>query len=485
MQGLPEKIGTLHFIGIGGIGMSGIAEVLNILGYKVQGSDLSESGNVKRLQKQGIRVSVGHVSKNILDEKGNPPAAVVISSAVKSDNVELVAARAAKIPVVRRAEMLAELMRLKSAIAISGTHGKTTTTSMIGQMLETAGFDPTVINGGIVNAYGTNTRIGKTDLMVVEADESDGTFTRLPANVAVVTNMDPEHLDHYGTFDKVRDAYRQFINNLPFYGYAVLCTDHPEVRSLVSSITDRRVITYGLNAQADVQAQNVRSDGDGSTFDVKFTGWICGDKEETLRDVHLSMLGAHNVQNSLVSLAIARAMNVPAATMKKGLASFSGVKRRFTKTGEVRGLTVIDDYAHHPVEIETVLKTARMAVEKTKGKVIAVMQPHRFTRLRDLFDQFCTCFNEADTVIVTDVYTAGEQPIAGADKNHLIEGIKKHGHRDVLGLSSKEELPKLLAGLAKPGDYIVCLGAGDITYWAYDLPAQLEAVFESGKKQSA
>jgi UDP-N-acetylmuramate--alanine ligase len=485
MQGLPENIGTLHFIGIGGIGMSGIAEVLNTLGYKVQGSDLSESANVKRLQKQGIRISIGHNAKNILDEKKVAPSAVVISSAVKSNNVELIAAREAKIPVMRRAEMLAELMRLKKAIAISGTHGKTTTTMMAGQMLETADFDPTVINGGIVNAYGTNTRLGKSDWMVVEADESDGTFTRLPATVAVITNIDPEHLDHYGTFEKAKEAYAQFVHNLPFYGYAVLCSDHPEVQALIASITDRRVVTYGFNPQADVQAQNVRSDADGSTFDVKFSAWLEDGKEKIIRDIHLPMLGTHNVQNSLAALAIAHEMKVPVPTMKKALSNFSGVKRRFTKTGEANGITIIDDYAHHPVEIEVVLKTARMAVEKTKARVIAVMQPHRYTRLRDLFDQFCTCFNEADSVIIADVYTAGEQPIDGADKYALVEGIAKHGHRDVSALSSKETLAQTLSQIARPGDYVVCLGAGDITYWAYDLPGQLEEAFKSQQKQSA
>jgi len=485
MKGLPENIGALHFIGIGGIGMSGIAEVLNTLGYKVQGSDLSESGNVKRLQKHGIRISIGHAAKNILDEKGNHPAAVVISTAVKSNNVELAAAREAKIPVMRRAEMLAELMRLKNAIAISGTHGKTTTTMMVGQMLDTADFDPTVINGGIVNAYGTNTRLGKSDWMVVEADESDGTFTRLPVSVAVITNIDPEHLDHYGTFEKAKEAYSQFVHNLPFYGYAVLCIDHPEVQGLISTITDRRVVTYGFNPQADVQAQNVRSDADGSIFDVKFSAWLGEGKEQILRDIYLPMLGTHNVQNALVSLAIAHEMDVPAATMKKALSNFSGVKRRFTKTGEVNGITIIDDYAHHPVEIEVVLKTARMAVSKTKGRVIAVMQPHRFTRLRDLFEQFCTCFNEADTVLITDVYTAGEQPIDKINRDSLVAGIKKHGHRDVTALASKEKLANIIHEIAKPGDYVVCMGAGDITYWAYDLPGQLEHAIQSGKKQSA
>ncbi len=485
MHGIPENAGTLHFIGIGGIGMSGIAEVLNTLGCKVQGSDLSESANVKRLQKQGIRISIGHNAKNILDAKGNAPAAVVISSAVKANNVELVAAREAKIPVMRRAEMLAELMRLKKAIAISGTHGKTTTTSMTGQMMETAGFDPTVINGGIVNAYGTNTRLGKSEWMVVEADESDGTFTRLPATVAVITNIDPEHLDHYGIFEKAKEAYAQFVHNLPFYGYAVMCSDHPEVQALIAAITDRRVVTYGFNPQADVQALNVRSDGEGSTFDVKFSAWLEDGQEKIIRDIHMPMPGTHNVQNSLVSLAIAHEMKVPVPTMKKALANFSGVKRRFTKTGKVSDITVIDDYAHHPVEIEVVLKTARMAVEKNKGKVIAVMQPHRYTRLNDLFEQFCTCFNEADSVIIADVYTAGEQPIENIHRDALVEGIRKHGHRDVAALASKDALARVVADVARPGDYVVCLGAGDITYWAYDLPAQVEAELQSRKKQSA
>ncbi|HBR68432.1 MAG TPA: UDP-N-acetylmuramate--L-alanine ligase [Rhodospirillaceae bacterium] len=470
MQGLPKDIGTLHFIGIGGIGMSGIAEVLHALGHKVQGSDMAESGNVKRLREGGIRIAVGHDPKNLKNEKGENPAAVVISSAVKDDNPELAAARAAKIPIVRRAAMLAELMRLKSAIAVGGTHGKTTTTSMIGEMLETAGFDPTVINGGIVNAYGTNTRMGQTEWMVVEADESDGTFTRLPALAAVVTNIDPEHMEHYGSFENVKKAYIQFIKNVPFYGYAVLCTDHPEVQALIPAVGDRHIITYGFNPQADVQAHNIRCDATGSTFDVKFSS---GDE---LKDIRLSMPGRHNVQNSLVALAVAREMGVKPPVMKKALSSFTGVKRRFTRTGESHGITVIDDYAHHPVEIETVLKTARTVVDGTKGRVIAVMQPHRFTRLSDLFEGFCTCFNDADAVIVADVYAAGEKPIDGANKNALVEGIKKRGHKNVSALESKEALARTVADIARPGDFVVCLGAGDITYWAYDLPGQLDAL---------
>jgi UDP-N-acetylmuramate--alanine ligase len=479
MRGIPADIGTLHFIGIGGIGMSGIAEILATLGYKVQGSDLSENANVKRLRAQGIRIFIGHDAENITNA-----SAIIISSAVKNDNPELTAARAKQIPVVRRAEMLAELMRLKSAVAIAGTHGKTTTTSMVGQMLEAANFDPTVINGGIVNAYGTNTRLGKSEWMVVEADESDGTFTRLPAAVAVVTNIDPEHLDHYGDFENVKDAYRQFIHNIPFYGYAVLCTDHPEVQALIPTIQDRKVITYGFNPQADVHASRIRSGADGSVFDVTFAPWL-NKKEFILRDIRLPMPGHHNVQNSLAALAVAANMGVPAALMKKGLASFTGVKRRFTKTGEAGGVTIIDDYAHHPVEIETVLKTARMMVAETSGRVVAVMQPHRFTRLRDLFDQFSTCFNEADSVIIADVYTAGEQPIENINRDSLAESIRKHGHRHVLSLSSKNDLAKTLSAIVQPGDYVICLGAGDITYWAYSLPEQLGEFFTCAKGSAA
>lgn len=477
MRGIPADIGTLHFIGIGGIGMSGIAEILAVLGYTVQGSDLSDSANVKRLRERGIKIFIDHDAKNIGDAK-----AVVISSAVKNDNPELQAARAKNIPVVRRAEMLAELMRLKSAVAVAGTHGKTTTTSMVGQMMEIAGFDPTVINGGIVNAYGNNIRLGKSEWMVVEADESDGTFTHLPASVAVVTNIDPEHLDHYGDFEKVKEAYRQFIHNIPFYGYAVLCTDHPEVQALIPTIQDRKVITYGFNPQADVQASNIRSGANGSLFDVTFAPWL---KANDLKDVHLPMPGHHNVQNSLVALSVACTMNVAPPIMKKALAGFAGVKRRFTKTGETAGVTIIDDYAHHPVEIETVLKTARMMVSENGGRVIAVMQPHRFTRLHDLFEDFCTCFNEADSVIVADVYTAGEQPIEGTSRDALVDGIRKHGHRHVLPLSGKDDLAKRIASMAQPGDYVICLGAGDITYWAYGLPAELEPLYARAKGTAA
>ena len=480
MRAMPLTIGKLHFVGIGGIGMSGIAEVLHALGYQVQGSDMADNANVQRLKNEGIEVFIGHDAKNIKDA-----AIVVISSAIKDDNPELKAAREMRKTIVRRAEMLAEIMRLKWSIAIAGTHGKTTTTMMVGTMLEEAGYDPTVINGGIVNSYGTNTRIGMSEWIVAEADESDGTFTKLPATVAVVTNIDPEHLDHYGSYDNIKAAFRRFIDNLPFYGFAVLCSDHPAVQDMIPAFSDRRVITYGFNPQADVRVSNVRSDMDGNIFDVTFAGWLSGGKIETLRDVFLPMLGDHNVLNSLASLAIAHEMGVPAAIMKTAMKNFSGVKRRFTKTGESNGITVIDDYAHHPVEIKAVLKAARQAVEKSEKKVIAVMQPHRYTRLNDLFDDFCTCFNDADSVIVADVYPAGEKPIEGADKEHLAAGVKERGHKDAQVLPDVESLAGMIAEIAEKGDFVICLGAGNISKWAYDLPEQLDAEFAKKQKQSA
>ena len=480
MRVMPQTIGKLHFIGIGGIGMSGIAEVLNALGYQVQGSDLSDSANVQRLRDEGINVFVGHDAKHIKDA-----AIVVVSSAIKDDNPELKAAREMRKTIVRRAEMLAELMRMKWSIAIAGTHGKTTTTMMVGTMLEEAGYDPTVINGGIVNSYGTNTRIGESDWIVAEADESDGTFTKLPATVAVVTNIDPEHLDHYGSYDNIKAAFRRFIDNLPFYGFAALCSDHPAVQDMIPALSDRRIITYGFNPQADVQVSNVRTGPEGNTFDVTFAGWMNEGKDETLRDVFLPMLGDHNVLNSLASLAIAHEMGVPAAIMKTALKNFSGVKRRFTKTGESNGITVIDDYAHHPVEIIAVLKAARQAVEKSGKKIVAVMQPHRYTRLHDLMDDFCSCFNDADSVIIADVYEAGEKPIEGADKDHLVAGIQERGHKHVQALGAVEHLADMVANIAEDGDYVICLGAGNISAWAYDLPEQLDTAFAKKQKQSA
>jgi len=467
MRALPLDIGLIHFVGIGGIGMSGIAEVMHNLGYRVQGSDMADSANVKRLREAGIPVAVGHAAENLGDAR-----IVVISSAVKPGNPELDAARAHLLPVVRRAEMLAELMRLRWCIAVAGTHGKTTTTSMIAALLDAAGLDPTVINGGIINAYGTNARLGAGDWMVVEADESDGTFTRLPATIGVVTNIDPEHLDFYGTFDGVKDAFRHFVDNVPFYGCAVLCIDHAEVQAMISRVPDRRIVTYGLSPQADIRAINVRFAAGGATFDVQVTDRPTGEKR-IIRELRLPMPGKHNVLNSLTTIAIAREMGFDDEVARKALATFAGVKRRFTKTGETNGVTVIDDYGHHPVEIQAVLSAARTAYA---GRVIAVVQPHRYSRLHSLFLEFCTCFNDADTVIVADVYAAGEQPLPGVDRDHLVDGLRAHGHRHVVPLPGPDHLAGIVAEIARPGDLVVCLGAGNITQWAAALPGQLAAL---------
>ena len=464
MRALPLSIGTIHFVGIGGIGMSGIAEILHNLGYQVQGSDISDSANVRRLVGHGIPVQVGHRAENI-----GSAQVVVISSAVKRDNPEVTAARSRLIPVVRRAEMLGELMRLKWSIAIAGTHGKTTTTSMIGALLDTAQLDPTVINGGIINAYGTNARLGLGDWMVVEADESDGTFLKLPTDVAIVTNVDPEHLDHFKTFDAVQAAFQSFVENLPFYGFAVMCTDHPVVQELVGRIEDRRIITYGENPQADVRLTDLDHVDGRSRFSVVFRD-RAGEEVHAISPLTLPMPGRHNALNATAAIAVARELGVSDELIRKALASFGGVRRRFTKTGEWNGVTVIDDYGHHPVEIAAVLKAAR---ESTRGQVIAVMQPHRYTRLAALFEPFCACFNDADTVIVAPVYAAGEQPIAGIDRDSLVAGVRARGHRHVVPLDGPADLAGLVRGLVHPGDYVVCLGAGSITQWAYALPGEL------------
>jgi UDP-N-acetylmuramate--alanine ligase len=476
MRALPLTIGTIHFVGIGGIGMSGIAEVLHNLGYSVQGSDVSDSPNVRRLRALGIRIAIGHAAENIGDS-----AVVVVSSAIKSENAELAAARSDLLPVVRRAEMLGELMRLRWAIAVAGTHGKTTTTSLVAAVLEGAGYDPTVINGGIINAYGTNTRLGAGDWMVVEADESDGTFVKLPATIAIVTNIDPEHLDHFGTFDGVKAAFDSFVQNIPFYGFAALCIDHPEVQAMIPRVADRRIITYGFSPQADIRALNVETSPDGSIFDIEVNG-RAGDSR-VIRRIHLTMLGRHNVQNACAAIAVANEMQIDDNAIRGALARFQGVKRRFTKTGVAGGVTVIDDYGHHPVEISAVLKAARLAVANTRGaKVIAVVQPHRYSRLASLFEDFCTCFNDADQVIVADVYAAGETPIPGVDRDALVAGLLGHGHRHVAPLGDPAALAGMVAEMATPGDFVVCLGAGSITNWAGSLPAELTAL-QSGAKQ--
>lgn len=461
---MPQTIGLVHFIGIGGIGMSGIAEVLHNLGYKVQGSDQSESANVQRLRDKGIECFVGHKAENLGDAE-----VIVVSTAIKKTNPELMAAREKLLPVVRRAEMLAELMRFRNAVAIGGTHGKTTTTSMVATLLDAGGLDPTVINGGIINAYGTNARMGEGEWMVVEADESDGTFLKLPADVAVVTNIDPEHLDHYGTFDKVREAFRQFVENVPFYGFGVMCTDHPEVQALVSHIEDRRVITYGENAQADVRFTNLRMEGAVSVFDVVIRNRKSA-SATTIEGLRLPMPGRHNVSNATAAIAVATELGITPEAVKRGLLSFGGVKRRFTHTGAWNGVDVFDDYGHHPVEIKAVLRAAR---EATAGRVIAIAQPHRFTRLRDLFDDFSACFNDADTVMIAPVYTAGEDPIDGINSEALVARIRAGGHRDARYIDGPVAVAPIVRELAKPGDFVVYLGAGNITQWAYALPGEL------------
>jgi len=459
---LPGELGPIHFVGIGGIGMSGIAEVLMTLGYRVQGSDAKASKITDRLVGLGAAVFEGQRAENLGDA-----AVVVVSSAIKPGNPELEEARRRKLPVVRRAEMLAELMRLKSNIAIAGTHGKTTTTTMVATLLDKGGFDPTVINGGVIHAYGSNARAGAGEWMVVEADESDGSFNRLPATIAIVTNIDPEHMEHWGTFDALRKGFFDFVSNVPFYGLAVCCTDHPEVQALVGRVTDRRIVTFGFNAQADVRAVNLRYAGGVAQFDVV----LQNENGALIEGMSLPMPGDHNVSNALAAIAVARNLGMKRSEIREALAAFAGVNRRFTRVGEVLGgVTVIDDYGHHPVEIAAVLKAARQA---TGGRVIAVHQPHRYTRLSSLFEEFCACFNEADVVAIADVYSAGEDPIAGASRDDLVAGLIAHGHRHARAIMDEADLARLVREQARPGDMVVCLGAGTISAWANALPARL------------
>jgi len=465
MKGVATDIGKVHFVGIGGIGMSGIAEVMHNLGYAVQGSDMAESYVVDGLRKRGISVMIGQQAENVAD-----CAVVVTSTAVKRDNPEVVAALEARIPVVRRAEMLAELMRLKNTVAVAGTHGKTTTTSMIACLLDAGGVDPTVINGGIINSYGSNARLGASDWMVVEADESDGSFLRLDGTIAVVTNIDPEHLDHYGSFDRVKEAFVEFIENVPFYGAAVLCIDHPEVQAVISRVRDRRVITYGFSAQADVRGEKVTPIPGGNRFDVSIRQR--DGSYRRIEGIELPMPGRHNVQNALAAVAVAVEMGCADEIVRGGFAQFGGVKRRFTRVGEVAGATIIDDYGHHPVEIRAVLAAAREGVE---NRVIAVVQPHRFTRLRDHMEDFQGAFNDADVVYAAPVYPAGEQPIDGVDSAALVEGIKARGHRSAHLVAGADALATELAATIQPGDMVVCLGAGDITKWAAGLADAIAA----------
>jgi UDP-N-acetylmuramate--alanine ligase len=460
MKGVATDIGTIHFIGIGGIGMSGIAEVMHNLGYAVQGSDMAEGYVIDGLRKRGIKVMIGHDAENLGDA-----AVVVTSTAVsRKTNPEVEAAYERRIPVVRRAEMLAELMRLKSTVAVAGTHGKTTTTSMVAAILDAGGIHATVINGGIINSYGSNARLGTSEWMVVEADESDGSFLRLDGTIAVVTNIDPEHLDHYGSFDAAKDAYVEFIENVPFYGAAILCIDHPEVQAIMPRIRDRRVMTYGFSAQADVRGDNVTPGTGGNRFDVTIRNR--DGSARMIEGVELPMPGRHNVQNALAAIAVAVEMGVADEKIASGFAHFGGVKRRFTKVGEVGGIAIIDDYGHHPVEIRAVLAAAR---EAAAGRVIAVCQPHRYSRLGGLMDEFAQAFNDADMVYVAPVYAAGEAPVEGVDAAHLVADLKKRGHRAAAEIADASALAKALASVAQTDDMVVCLGAGDITKWAAGL----------------
>ncbi|MBE1289474.1 MAG: UDP-N-acetylmuramate--L-alanine ligase [Rhodobacteraceae bacterium] len=458
---LPTQLGPIHFTGIGGIGMSGIAEVLLNHGYAVQGSDLKESKITERLAALGARIFIGQAAENL-----DGAEVVVISSAIKPGNPEFDAARARGLPMVRRAEMLAELMRLRSNVAIAGTHGKTTTTTLVATLLDAGGIDPTVINGGIIHAYGSNARVGQGEWMVVEADESDGTFNRLPATIAIVTNIDPEHMEHWGTIENLRKGFYDFVSNIPFYGLAVCCTDHAEVQALVGRVTDRRVVTYGFNAQADVRAVGLHYLKGVAHFDIALRG-----EDRVIAGCTLPMPGDHNVSNALAAVAVARHLGMKSDEIRAALAGFKGVNRRFTKLGEVGGVTIIDDYGHHPVEIAAVLRAARQASE---GRVIAVHQPHRYTRLSSLFEDFCSCFNDADVVGIAEVYAAGEAPIAGASRDDLVAGLTRHGHRNAHAVDSEDALEALVRAEAKAGDIVVCLGAGTISAWAHGLVGRLQ-----------
>lgn len=472
---LPFSVGILHFVGIGGIGMSGIAEAFHLLGYKVQGSDQKENANTCRLRKLGITVFIGHQEAHV-----EAADVIVVSTAIPAHNPEIQEAHRRLLPIVKRAEMLAELMRLRWSIAIGGTHGKTTTTSLIAAVLEEGNLDPTVINGGIIEAYGTNTRMGKGDWMVAEADESDGSFLRLPAIVAVVTNMDPEHLDHWGNAEAMEAAYDQFVSNIPFYGFAVLCIDHPNVQKMIPRLSDRRIITYGFNPNADIQGDNIKADTNGSIFDVIIKRRD-GSKPQHIGPFHLNMFGRHNVLNALAAVAVAIEMDIDPSALQTSFKKFRGVQRRFTRVGTWNGAEIIDDYAHHPIEIQAVLEAARQAGAK---RIITVMQPHRYSRLKELFNDFCTCLMKSDIVMISDVYAAGETPIKGAGRDELAEALRTQGHRNVTKFSSPEELPDLIRAQAGEGDYIMCLGAGTITKWAHDLPTQLQQASPSSRQTS-
>ncbi len=457
MNSFDKKFGLLHFIGIGGIGMSGIAEVLVNLGYKVSGSDLVENQNVSRLKNLGVNIFIGH-KKNNVDEA----AMVVVSSAINSNNEEILEAKRRRLPIVKRAEMLAELMRFKKSISVAGTHGKTTTTSLMAAILETADLDPTVINGGIINSYKSNAKIGSSDWMVVEADESDGSFIKLPTTNIIITNIDAEHLDYYGNFRALKEAFKQCINNIPFYGMAIVCLDNPTIQSILSEIEDKRIITYGISPQADYRAQNIRSK-DGRTFFTLEISPKVYSPTKNIDGLISNIPGIHNVQNVLAVCAMAIEMGIKTEVVKKALENFEGVNRRFSFLSSYRGIKIYDDYGHHPVEIRATLSAAR---EVSKNKVVAIVQPHRYSRLKMLFADFTTAFNDADTVFVTNIYSAGEKEDKELTKEHLISALIAAGHKDVRKYEDLEQLKFFLEKKLNEGDIVIFLGAGDITQYA-------------------
>jgi UDP-N-acetylmuramate--alanine ligase len=464
----PDKVGLFHVVGIGGIGMSAIAEVMHTRGFHVQGSDLKDGANLARLRAKGISCLIGHDPSNI-----DGASYLVISSAVKPGNPEFEAARERGIPIIRRAEMLAELMRPCATVSITGTHGKTTTTSLIADVFKAAQLDPTVITGGIINAWGSNARIGRGKWMVVEADESDGTFLKLPTQIGVITNIDPEHMDYWPSVEALHLAFSQFIEAIPFYGLAVPCIDHPVVRELLAKLggaaNGRRTVTYGVARDADIRLINLRPNHNSITFDADLGPGVKGGARK-LEDLTLPVLGHYNALNALGALAASIEAGISDEVIRSAFASFSGVKRRFSRAGDWQGVAVYDDYAHHPVEIAAVLRAARMA---GNGRILAVLQPHRYTRLQSLFNEFSACLDDADIVVVTPVYSAGEAPIPGIDRDELAASLRRHGHPQVMTVEDEQGLVETIASIAKSGDLVVGLGAGTITDWINALPSRL------------
>ena len=460
----PENLGVIHFIGIGGIGMSGIAEILVQSGYLVQGSDIKASNNTKRLEKLGIEVFIGQRKSNIFNAK-----IIVVSTAISKNNIELVEAKKIFLPIVHRAEMLGELMRLKQSIAIAGTHGKTTTTSLIAKMIEENGMDPTIINGGIISSLDSNARMGKGDWMVVEADESDGSFTKLNPTAAVITNIDLEHLDFHKNEGNLELAFFNFLSSIPFYGFICLCTDHPRVQKLISKLEDKKVITYGLSANADVRATNIIYNNNKMNFTLSISNRR--ELEISSYEIEFSMIGIHNIQNALATIATGIELKIPIEKIKNTLKTFTGVQRRFQNVGNFKNTTIIDDYGHHPVEINAALAAARLLAPKSK--IISIFQPHRYSRIKDLFNDFCSCFNDADYVFLLDVYPAGEEPLKGFESTDLKNGLLKYGHKNVSYIESKKALVRETLKIISPNDIIICLGAGSITKIANTLEKEL------------